>query len=49
MVLRIQVDIKVNSESGEDIIEPNDELSIRERSVAPFINVLILECKRHAN
>ena len=49
MVLCIQVDIKVNSESGEDIIEPNDELSIRERSVAPFINVLILECKRHTN
>ena len=49
MVLRIQVDIKVNSENEEDIIEPNDELSIRERSVVPFINVLILECKRHAN
>ena len=49
IVLCIQVDIKVNSESDEDIIEPNDELLIRERSVPPFINVLILECKRHTN
>jgi hypothetical protein len=49
MVLRIQVDIKVNSENEGDTIEPNDELSIRERSVVPFINVLILECKRHSN
>lgn len=36
MVLLIQVDIKVNAENEEDIIELNDELSIRERSVVSF-------------